>query len=198
MACRELGVVMSIFFVFCNILSLSKSDNLNVSSDQFARIECISRCLKLKRLRGGRATMTGSAADSFNKDDQHNLNRYVGYRERIKELKLELKQLQEEIDGLNEAHEEVASMDEETAKVKFKRNYPPALGFRWADTFTTWEPAAICEFLEYKIRMLESQSMDMESDMKEMTENMIEIRENMNSRYRFFCSSIIAAHSSAV
>lgn len=134
-------------------------------------------------LRGGRAAMTGSAADSFTEKDQHDLNRYVGIRERRKEMKVEIKQLQEEMDGLQEAKDEVETMDEETAKDKFKLNYPPALGFRWAETFTTWEPSAISQFLDYKLRLLEGQGKDMENDLQEMTENMIELHQRLTDRW---------------
>ena len=129
--------------------------------------------------------MSGSAAERFTEKDQHDLNRYVGIRERRKELKVELKQLQEEIDGLHEAQDEVKGMDEETAKATFKLNYPPALGFRWAETFTTWEPAAIFELLDYKLQLLEDQGHDMENDMQEMTENMVELHEKLSTRYAF-------------
>ncbi len=135
-----------------------------------------------QRLRGGRATMTGSAADSFTANDQNDLNRYVGFIERRKELKAELKQLQDEIDGLHEAHEEMLAMDPKDAHLHFDRNYPPALGFRWAETFTDWEPAAMAEYLEDKIRQMEGQHAEMENDLREIRERMTDLHSSLTSR----------------
>lgn len=127
--------------------------------------------------------MTGSAADSFTANDQYELNRYVGFIERRKELKTELKQIQDEIDGLHEAHEEMLAMDPKDAHLHFDRNYPPALGFRWAETFTDWEPAAMAEYLEDKIRQMEGQQAEMENDFREIRERMTELHNSLSSRY---------------
>ena len=134
--------------------------------------------------------MTGSAADSFTADDQYDLNRYVGFIERRKELKAELKQLQDEIDGLHEAHEEMLAMDPKDAHLNFDRNYPPALGFRWAETFTDWEPAAMAEYLEDKIRQMEGQQAEMENDFREMRERMADLHQSLSSRY-FGCATTV-------
>jgi hypothetical protein len=178
------------FLIFSGSPAFSKPILSNLGACNCLRDVCIFFNPPLK-LRGGRASLSGSAAESFTEKDQHDLNRYVGIRERRKELKVELKQLQEEIDGLHEAQDEVKGMDEETAKATFKLNYPPALGFRWAETFTTWEPAAIFELLDYKLQLLEDQGHDMENDMQEMTENMVELHEKLSTRYAFIIRLIL-------
>lgn len=126
--------------------------------------------------------MTSETAEKFTEWDQHNLNRYVGIVARRRELKGETKQLQEEIDSMRQARDELNSMEPAEAAKKFDRNYPPGLGMRWAETFSDWEPAFMAEYLEGKISEYEQLITNNEGDLDELTEDMLALRSSLEDK----------------
>jgi len=93
-------------------------------------------------LRGGenkqRSVQTG---EEFCKEDQVMLNKYAGLNFRKKELLEQLKETEDEAEGLRGAADEIlmAGLDG-PQEFQEQRKLPMGIDFRWGETFTEWCP----------------------------------------------------------
>jgi hypothetical protein len=93
-------------------------------------------------LRGGenkqRSVQTGV---EFCEEDQVMLNKYAGLNFRKKELLEQLKETEDEAEGLRGAADEIlmAGLDG-PQEFQEQRKLPMGIDFRWGETFTEWCP----------------------------------------------------------